>query len=72
MSWCPNDSSYLLTCGKDSRTICWDMISGEVVFGFFFYPSHILFDDFQNLTFTFIELLLNDDGFPVWVGWGYR
>ncbi|KAE9593486.1 putative transcription factor WD40-like family [Lupinus albus] len=30
MSWCPNDSSYLLTCGKDSRTICWDTISGEI------------------------------------------
>lgn len=33
MSWCPNDSSYLLTCGKDSRTVCWDTISGEVTFG---------------------------------------
>ncbi|XP_028776350.1 protein transport protein SEC31 homolog B [Neltuma alba] len=31
MSWCPNDSSYLLTCGKDSRTICWDTITGEIV-----------------------------------------
>ncbi|KAF1896386.1 hypothetical protein Lal_00034084 [Lupinus albus] len=31
MSWCPNDSSYLLSCGKDSRTICWDTISGEVI-----------------------------------------
>ncbi|XP_061352657.1 protein transport protein SEC31 homolog B [Gastrolobium bilobum] len=30
MSWCPNDSSYLLTCGKDSRTICWDTVSGEI------------------------------------------
>ncbi|XP_020214195.1 protein transport protein SEC31 homolog B isoform X1 [Cajanus cajan] len=32
MSWCPNDSSYMLTCGKDSRTICWDMISGEIAY----------------------------------------
>ncbi|TKY67956.1 transport protein SEC31-like B [Spatholobus suberectus] len=32
MSWCPNDSSYLLTCGKDTRTICWDMISGEIAY----------------------------------------
>lgn len=32
MSWCPNDSSYLLTCGKDSRTICWDTISGEIAY----------------------------------------
>ena len=30
MSWCPIDSSYLLTCAKDNRTICWDTISGEV------------------------------------------
>ncbi|GMH30630.1 hypothetical protein Nepgr_032473 [Nepenthes gracilis] len=31
MSWCPSDSSYLLTCAKDNRTICWDTISGEIV-----------------------------------------
>lgn len=31
MSWCPIDSSYLITCGKDSRTICWDTVSGEIV-----------------------------------------
>lgn len=31
MSWCPNDSSYLLTCAKDNRTICWDTVSGEIV-----------------------------------------
>lgn len=30
MSWCPIDSSYLLTCAKDNRTICWDIVSGEV------------------------------------------
>lgn len=30
MSWCPNDSLYLLTCSKDNRTICWDTNSGEV------------------------------------------
>lgn len=30
MSWCPNDSSYLLTCAKDNRTICWDTVSAEV------------------------------------------
>ena len=32
MSWCPIDSSYLLTCAKDNRTICWDTISGEIVY----------------------------------------
>lgn len=31
MSWCPIDSSYLLTCAKDNRTICWDVSSGEIV-----------------------------------------
>lgn len=31
MSWCPIDSSYLLTCAKDNRTICWDTTSGEIV-----------------------------------------
>ncbi|CAH1416513.1 unnamed protein product [Lactuca virosa] len=31
MSWCPSDSSYLLTCAKDNRTICWDTSSGEIV-----------------------------------------
>ncbi|XP_024987452.1 protein transport protein SEC31 homolog B-like [Cynara cardunculus var. scolymus] len=31
MSWCPSDSSYLLTCAKDNRTICWDTGSAEIV-----------------------------------------
>lgn len=31
MAWCPSDSSYLLTCAKDNRTICWDTVSGEIV-----------------------------------------
>uniref|UniRef100_A0A0D9X2E6 Sec16 Sec23-binding domain-containing protein n=1 Tax=Leersia perrieri TaxID=77586 RepID=A0A0D9X2E6_9ORYZ len=31
MSWCPYDSSYLLTCSKDNRTICWDTVSGEIM-----------------------------------------
>ncbi|XP_010694716.2 protein transport protein SEC31 homolog B isoform X2 [Beta vulgaris subsp. vulgaris] len=31
MAWCPSDSSYLLTCAKDNRTICWDTVSGEMV-----------------------------------------
>ncbi|OUZ99287.1 WD40 repeat [Macleaya cordata] len=31
MSWCPIDSSFLLTCAKDNRTICWDTFSGEMV-----------------------------------------
>ncbi|KAL5760376.1 hypothetical protein ACOSQ2_019214 [Xanthoceras sorbifolium] len=31
MSWCPIDSSYLLTCAKDNRTICWDTVTGEIV-----------------------------------------
>lgn len=44
MSWCPTDTSYLLTCAKDNRTICWDTISGDVsslmfYFLFFYTPS---------------------------------
>nr|POE69679.1 protein transport protein sec31 like b [Quercus suber] len=31
MVWCPIDSSYLINCAKDSRTICWDTVSGEIV-----------------------------------------
>ncbi|OMO69711.1 hypothetical protein CCACVL1_19320 [Corchorus capsularis] len=31
MAWCPSDSSYLLTCAKDNRTICWDTVTGEIV-----------------------------------------
>ncbi|CAN6455972.1 unnamed protein product [Victoria cruziana] len=31
MSWCPNDSAFLLTCAKDNRTLCWDTITGEIV-----------------------------------------
>ncbi|KAK9056092.1 hypothetical protein SSX86_027180 [Deinandra increscens subsp. villosa] len=31
MSWCPIDSSYLLTCAKDNRTICWDTNTAEIV-----------------------------------------
>ncbi|XP_057522031.1 protein transport protein SEC31 homolog B-like isoform X3 [Amaranthus tricolor] len=31
MAWCPSESSYLLTCAKDNRTICWDINSGEIV-----------------------------------------
>ncbi|KAF2319665.1 hypothetical protein GH714_017905 [Hevea brasiliensis] len=31
MSWCPSDSSYLLTCAKDNRTICWNTVTGEIV-----------------------------------------
>ncbi|XP_068661823.1 protein transport protein SEC31 homolog B-like isoform X1 [Aristolochia californica] len=31
MSWCPSDNSFLLTCAKDNRTICWDTTRAEVV-----------------------------------------
>ncbi|XP_076941595.1 protein transport protein SEC31 homolog B-like isoform X2 [Bidens hawaiensis] len=31
MEWCPHDSTYLLTCAKDNRTICWDTNSAEIV-----------------------------------------
>ncbi|CAN6312709.1 unnamed protein product [Urochloa humidicola] len=31
MSWCPYDSSFLISCSKDNRTICWDTVSGKIV-----------------------------------------
>ena len=31
-SWCPQDSSRLLTCGKDNRTFLWDLTKGQVSF----------------------------------------
>ncbi|CAH2058748.1 unnamed protein product [Thlaspi arvense] len=31
MEWCPSDSTYLLTCAKDNRTICWDTNTAEIV-----------------------------------------
>ena len=29
MSWCPQDSDLLLSCGKDNRTICWSPSTGQ-------------------------------------------
>ncbi|CAH8357318.1 unnamed protein product [Eruca vesicaria subsp. sativa] len=31
MEWCPSDSLYLLTCGRDNRTICWNTKTGQIV-----------------------------------------
>ncbi|XP_078428662.1 transducin family protein / WD-40 repeat family protein [Wolffia australiana] len=31
MSWCPNDSLYLVSCSKDNKTICWDTNNGEII-----------------------------------------
>lgn len=31
ISWCPHESSLLLSCGKDNRTLCWDTDSGKVL-----------------------------------------
>lgn len=50
MAWCP-DSSYLITCAKDSRTICWDTVSGEV---WTYCTSTIFF----NELFPFMTFLL--------------
>ncbi len=30
MAWCPSDSSLMLSCAKDNRTLCWDTLSGQV------------------------------------------
>jgi protein transport protein SEC31 len=32
VSWCPNDSSLLLSCGKDNRTMMWDLFNLQPVF----------------------------------------
>ena len=29
LSWCPQDSDLLLSCGKDNRNICWNPQTGE-------------------------------------------
>ncbi|KAK4981687.1 protein transport protein S31, partial [Elasticomyces elasticus] len=29
LSWCPQDTQLLLSCGKDNRTICWNPRSGR-------------------------------------------
>jgi protein transport protein SEC31 len=31
VSWCPHDAGLLLSCGKDSRTLCWDPLQGELL-----------------------------------------
>lgn len=31
VSWCPMDNDLLLSCGKDNKTLCWDVKSGEVL-----------------------------------------
>ncbi|CAO3597332.1 unnamed protein product [Absidia cylindrospora] len=31
LSWCRQDSDLLLSCGKDSRTLCWNPQSGELL-----------------------------------------
>jgi protein transport protein SEC31 len=34
MSWCPNDPGMLLSCGKDNRTLMWDLFSRKTVIEF--------------------------------------
>ena len=31
VSWCPTDNMLLLSCGKDNRTILWDLVSGDPI-----------------------------------------
>jgi protein transport protein SEC31 len=33
LSWCPQDPSFLLSSGKDNRTICWDVNAGGSAWG---------------------------------------
>ncbi len=32
LSWCTHDSSLLLSCGKDNRTILWDLYTMQSVY----------------------------------------
>lgn len=32
ISWCPADASLLISCGKDNRTLLWDLFAGKCVF----------------------------------------
>ena len=34
MSWCPNDTSLLLSCGKDNHTFLWDLYERRPVYEF--------------------------------------
>ncbi|GLD94914.1 hypothetical protein PINS_up003539 [Pythium insidiosum] len=34
MSWCPNDPGLILSCGKDNRTLLWDLYTRRTVFEF--------------------------------------
>jgi protein transport protein SEC31 len=34
LSWCPNDPGLLLSCGKDNRTLLWDLFSRKSLFEF--------------------------------------
>jgi len=31
VAWCPDDSAYLLTGGKDNRVACWNTATGELI-----------------------------------------
>jgi protein transport protein SEC31 len=32
VSWCPSDSSLLISCGKDNRTMLWDLLHAKAVY----------------------------------------
>ena len=31
VSWCPFDNDLLLSCGRDNRTLCWNVKTAEVI-----------------------------------------
>ena len=31
VSWCPFDNDLLLSCGRDNRTLCWNVKTAEVL-----------------------------------------
>lgn len=34
LSWCPNDPGLLMSCGKDNKTMLWDLYAGKSIYEF--------------------------------------
>lgn len=31
ISWCPIDTDFIVSCGKDNRTLLWDLSTAQIV-----------------------------------------
>lgn len=34
LSWCPHDTDYVLSCGKDNKIFLWDLQCGSILYEF--------------------------------------